>query len=240
MKSRLSHVDNYSLFGIRIILLNFDRKETSIPKPRHMKKILGPVLLCLLLQAGKTFAGNEQTLSNLLAAFQAEATASARYTAFAAQALKEGYPQIAVLFSAAAKSASIHAQNHKTVLTRMGQAIPAIAPKVEAGTTRENLQAAIDGETTQSMKIYPEYMATAKAESVMDAAKSIRWAMETDKKHVVYFQNALQALNGNNLTTLPKFYWVCPKCGNTYNVATTEKTCSFCGTSSSKFIKITK
>ncbi len=205
-----------------------------------MKKILLPALLCLLLLPRISFAGNEQTIANLQAAYKGESSASARYAAFAAQALKEGFPQIAVLFSAASKSESIHAANHKTVLTKLGQAVPAFTPDVSVKTTKENLQAAIDGESNESMKMYPDFIATAKNDNETDAAKSMRWAMETEKKHLIYFQNALFALNGNTVTNLPKLYWVCPKCGNTYDVPTPESMCSFCGTSSSKFIKITK
>jgi rubrerythrin len=181
---------------------------------------------------------SQTTAVDLLAAYKGEMTASAKYTAFADKAAKEGYTQVAILFRAIAKSESIHAANHKTVLERMGQKVDPFKPQFEVKTTKENLDDAIKGETTEVMTMYPEYITVAKNEKQMDAVKSMRWAMETEKRHITYLQNALYALNGNTLASLPKFYWVCPKCGNTYDVAVPESLCSFCSTASSRFIKI--
>ena len=181
---------------------------------------------------------SQTTIANLQAAYKGEATASAKYTAFADKAAKEGMSQVAVLFRALAKSESIHAANHKTVIERMGQKVDPVKPEITVKSTKENLDDAIKGETTEVMTMYPEYITVAKNEKAMDAVKSMRWAMETEKRHIIYLQNALYALNGNTLASLPKFYWVCPKCGNTYDVPTPESLCSFCSTASSRFIKI--
>jgi rubrerythrin len=195
------------------------------------------LLMCANLTAN---AAGEETVANLQAAYKGESTASAAYAAFADQALKEGYTQIAVLFHAASKSESIHAANHKTVLVKLGQAVPDIKPEFTVKTTKENLEAAVAGETNEALSMYPAYIATAKSANELDAAKSMRWAMETEKKHMIYYQNALFALKGNSVASLPKFYWVCPKCGNTYDIPSTESMCSFCGTANSKFIKVNK
>jgi len=88
--------------------------------------------------------------------------------------------------------------------------------------------------------MYPGFIATAKTENADAASKSFRWAMETEKKHQVMYQNALNALNGKKVATLSAVYWVCPKCGNTFDVAKPEVSCSFCSTSSLKFIKFGK
>jgi len=196
-------------------------------------------LLAVCSVSGGT-AANEETVANLQAAYKGEVTASSAYAAFADQALKEGYPQIAILFHAASKSESVHAANHKTVLVKLGQAVPAITPEFIVKTTKENLEAAVAGETNEALKMYPAYITTAKNNNELDAAKSMRWAMETEKKHMIFYQNALFALKGNTVSSLPKFYWVCPKCGNTYDIPSPESMCSFCGTASSKFVKVSK
>ena len=64
--------------------------------------------------------------------------------------------------------------------------------------------------------------------------------METEKRHSLMYTNALTALNKNDLKSLPKVYWVCPKCGNTYDQAKPEDKCAFCYTSRDKFIKFDK
>jgi rubrerythrin len=201
-----------------------------------------PILLLLLpsvlLFTGPAAWGAGKTATNLLAAYKSEMTASARYAAFAGQAEKENLPQIALLFTAVSRSEAIHAANHKAVLEKMGITVPAVKPEFDVKTTKENLETAINGETNEVQNIYPTYIVTAKQEKEANAVKSMRWALETEKRHSIYFRNALTALGGNILDTLPKIYWVCPKCGNTYDVPTAENMCSFCGTANSRFIRI--
>ncbi|MDH4291905.1 MAG: rubrerythrin family protein, partial [Dehalococcoidia bacterium] len=53
---------------------------------------------------------------NLRDAFAGESQANRKYLAFAAAADKEGYPQVAKLFRAAAEAETIHAHNHLKAL----------------------------------------------------------------------------------------------------------------------------
>ena len=167
-------------------------------------------------------------------------TAAAKYAAFSEQAHKDGYHQIGILFSAASKSETIHAANHKTVLEKMGKKVEPFTPVFTVKTTKENLEEAVSGETSEVNTMYPGYIATAKNENASSAVKSMRWAMETEKRHIIFLQNALTTLNSNMTNELPRFYWVCPKCGNTYDVPVPDDMCSFCGTASSRFEKVVK
>lgn len=195
----------------------------------------------LLLTTGlHSLAGSEKTIENLKTAFIGESTASAKYTAFADQAKKEGLTSLAIMFSATSRAEAIHAENHKKVLVRMGQSVTPVKPSFAVKTTVENLQDAITGENSEISSMYPGFITTAKSENASDALKSFRWAMETEKKHHLIFQNALQAITQKNTGNLPKTYWVCPKCGNTYDVAKPESTCSFCGTRSTSYIRFGK
>ncbi len=74
-----------------------------------------------------------KSLENLMAAFAGESQAYQKYSAFAVQADKEGFKQVAKLFRAAAAE-KVHAGNHLRA-----------AEKVLS--TKENLQEAINGET---------------------------------------------------------------------------------------------
>jgi len=201
------------------------------------------IIICLALIAGVSFssiAGTEKTIENLKAGFKGESTASAKYAAYAEQARKEGFTQIAIMFTATSKAETVHAGNHKAVLEKMGQKVDPIKPEFTVKTTKENIEDAIKGETYEMTPMYPDFIAAAKSESATDALKSFRWAMDTEKKHQVMYQNALNALNSNTVAKLPKVYWVCPKCGNTYDVAKTAASCPFCNTSNTKFIKFDK
>ena len=200
------------------------------------------ILLALVMMAGlKSLAGGtDKTIENLKAAFKGESTASAKYAAFAAQAKKEGFLQLGFMFEATSKAEEIHATNHQTVLEKLGQKPDPVKPEFTVKTTKENLEDAIKGEAYEMTTMYPGFIATAKAEDVPGAAKSFRWAMETEKKHHVMYQEALNALNTGKAGTLSGIYWVCPKCGNTYATAKPEASCSFCSTKSEKYIKFGK
>jgi rubrerythrin len=144
------------------------------------------------------------------------------------------------MFSATSKAEAIHADNHRKVLEKMGQQVDIFVPQFVVKSTRENLQDALNGESYEVATMYPEFIAKAKEEGATDAVKSFRWAMDTEKKHGEMYKKALAALNTNTASDLPKIYWVCPKCGNTYDVIKPEAQCSFCGTGSSKYLKFDK
>ena len=92
------------------------------------------------------------TVENLAVAFAGESQANRKYLAFARQAEKEGLPQIARLFRAAAEAETLHAHAH---LANMGG----------VGSTRENLEAAVKGETYEFTEMYPPMVEQAKAEN---------------------------------------------------------------------------
>ena len=70
------------------------------------------------------------------------------------------------------------------------------------------------------------------------AGISLNYAYRTELKHLEMYKEALAALEGNNDTSLPSVYYICPTCGNTYQT-TTPKRCGISMTSSEKFMKIT-
>lgn len=203
-----------------------------------MKKFFLFAFVSLIVMAGCTQPKPVKTIENLKAGIKGETTASAKYAAFAEKARAEGLDTVAKLFDAASKAESIHAANHLKVLEGLGEKMEEFKPEFEVKTTAENLQAAIDGESYEVTTMYPQFLADAKAEKVEKAVKSFTWAFDTEKKHQVFYQKALAAVQDNAENTLPFEYAVCPVCGNTYDKATIEEKCDFCGTIKDKFIKI--
>ncbi|MEI6123032.1 MAG: ferritin family protein [Bacteroidota bacterium] len=179
-----------------------------------------------------------KTVDNLKAAVQGETTASAKYAAFAQKAIEENLNQIASLFNAASKSESIHAANHIKALEAMGQKFEAKADTFTVKTTKENLDAAYNGEKHEVEVMYPAFSDQAKADNANDAIKSITWAMETESKHMELYKAAIDALAANKVKTLPTTYFVCPKCGFTYSIKDVEDYCELCGTPKDKFFVI--
>jgi len=183
----------------------------------------------------QTVAVSNKTVDNLKTALQGETTASAKYAAFAQKANEEGLPQIAALFSAASKAESIHASNHKTVLENLGHQADVQTETVSVGTTLENLQSAIDGETGETESIYTNFMDQAKTDNDNDAVKSFSWTLDTKFKQLELYQAASDALKSKKEKSLPDEYYVCPKCGFTYSSEEVEDYCELCGTEKEKY-----
>ena len=178
-----------------------------------------------------------KTIENLKAAYNGESTASAKYAAFAVKAKEEGLDTIAVMFQATSKAEAIHASNHLKVLEKLGEKIE--GPQVAAFnvlSTAENLTDAIKGETYEFETMYPGFITAADEEKCADAVKSFTWALDTEKKHQIFYKAALAALNGGGENTLPVNWLVCPVCGNTYDLGTAPSACDFCMTPKEKFI----
>ncbi len=162
------------------------------------------------------------TNENLATAFAGESQANRKYLAFARQAEKENLPQIAKLFRAAAEAETIHALGH---LANMGG----------VGTTRENLEAAVAGETYEFEKMYPPMVEQAKAEG-HKAKTLLGFANAAEKVHARLFAQALEAMKaGKDLSKMDVY--LCPVCGDVEFGEAPEK-CPICGAPRSKFQKV--
>ena len=140
----------------------------------------------------------EKSIQNLKAAFAGESQANRKYLAFAEKAEKDGYPQVARLFRAAAEAETVHAHNHLKAL----KAINA---------TPDNLKEAIAGETAEFREMYPGMIAAAQAEGHKEALRSFEFANEVEKTHAQLFQKALANLEKQERVDV----FVCSICGHT-------------------------
>jgi rubrerythrin len=202
-----------------------------------MKKILlSLVVLGAFSVYGFAQAKPVKSIEGLKAAYNGESTASAKYAKFAEAAKKEGLNNIAKMFQATSKAETVHAANHKKVLIKLGETVgdPVIG-KFEVKTTAENLVDASNGETYELTTMYPGFIKSAEAEKENGAKKSFTWAMDTEKKHNTFYQKALESLKAGSEKTFPGEWYVCPVCGNTYDVNTVKEACDFCMTPKAKF-----
>jgi rubrerythrin len=206
-----------------------------------MKTKVTFVLFVSLLLTQLSFASGPtakaKTIENLKEAIIGETTASAKYAAYSKKAKEEGYTKIALLFEAASKSEKIHANNHKAVMEQLGEKVEKVNPKFEVKSTKENLQDAINGESYEVATMYPGFIKTSNEENVTLATISFNYAYQTEQKHKVFYQNALDQLNNKKENKLPVKYFVCPTCGNTYDTEA-PKRCGISMTSSEKFLVI--
>lgn len=139
-----------------------------------------------------------KTEQNLKDAFAGESQANRKYLAFAKKAEEEGYLQAAKLFRAAAAAETIHAHNHLKGLSGVKS-------------TRENLMAAISGESYEFQKMYPQMIADAKTEGEDYALRSFSMANEVEKIHAALYQRVLDNLSKGAAVD----YYVCSVCGYT-------------------------
>lgn len=183
----------------------------------------------------------KKSIENLKAAFNSESTASTKYSKFAQVAQTEGFDTIAKLFDAVSKSENIHAFNHGKALEKLGvSAGIAEIGNYEVKTTIENLQTAISGETYEMNGMYSGFVRTAEEEKAPDAGKSFTWAIDAEKKHLVYFRQAATAAALGNETGLTLDWLVCPTCGNTLRATDVKPLCDFCLTKKENFIGYTQ
>jgi len=164
-----------------------------------------------------------KTEGNLQQAFAGESQANRRYLFFADKADKEGHPQIARLFRAAAEAETVHARNHFAAMDGIGS-------------TGDNLLAAVTGEHHEFTRMYPPFIEEAENENNKRAQRSFEYANEVEQIHHGLFEEALKALEaGQPLKDEP--YLVCPVCGYTVGGEAPER-CPVCNTPGDRFKRV--
>lgn len=161
-----------------------------------------------------------QVEKNLKDAFAGESQANRKYLAFAKQAEKDGYPQVAKLFRAAAEAETIHAHSHLKALKGIHG-------------TAENLKEAIAGETHEFKSMYPAMIEDAKAAGDKTAERSFTYANEVEKVHAALYQKALDNLENPEEAD----YYVCSVCGYTCENEPPD-TCPVCNAKAKAFYKV--
>lgn len=162
------------------------------------------------------------TTENLMDAFAGESQANQKYRAFAKKAEKEGFLNIARLFRATAEAERIHAEGHLKALDKIGSTV-------------ENLQEAINGETHEFQDMYPPMIAQAEAEG-HKAKVMFKFAVKAEAVHADLYSKALEAVKKGVDLDVTGFF-LCPVCGHIEFGAPPEK-CPICGAKSHIFEQI--
>ena len=161
------------------------------------------------------------TLDNIKDAFAGESQANQKYRAFAKKADQDGLPNIARLFRTAAEAERIHAEGHLKSMDGVGS-------------TAENLQAAIDGETYEYTTMYPPMVQQAEADD-HKSRKMFGYAVEAEAVHAKLYKMALEAAKqGKDLNM--EFY-LCPVCGY-IEIGKPTEPCPICKTKPEKFVQV--
>ncbi|GIX17657.1 MAG: rubrerythrin [Rhodothalassiaceae bacterium] len=132
-----------------------------------------------------------KTEENLKAAFAGESQANRRYLYFAQKADVEGYNDVAAVFRSTAEGETGHAFGHLQFLEEVGD--PATGKPI--GSTAQNLEAAIAGETYEYTDMYPGMARTAREEGFDEIADWFETLAKAEKSHAGRFKKALETLD---------------------------------------------
>lgn len=159
------------------------------------------------------------TIKNLKEAFAGESQANQKYRAFAKKAEQEGFVNVARFFRTASEAERIHAEGHLKALEGIGS-------------TAENLQAAIDGETYEFTEMYPPMLEQAEIDE-HKAKRMFGYAVEAEAVHAKLYKLALEAVQQGK--DLEVDFFLCPVCGY-IEFGKPRENCPICGTKANKFI----
>lgn len=119
---------------------------------------------------------------NIIAALTGESLARNKYTFYAMQAQKEGYPEIAEMYERMAKNESIHAKIWFSMLNN------------GLGTTKGNLVESAKGENGEWMNMYPEFAKTAREEGLDELAEMFERVASIEQDHEKTFLKSLMSI----------------------------------------------
>ncbi len=161
-----------------------------------------------------------KTSENNRLAFEGEAKAHVRLQAFAQQAEKEGYTQIAKLFRAVSEAERVHAMRHLRNLKLVKS-------------TEENLKYAFESETSVNEMVYPQMIKDALEEGDKASEIAFSHARDVEETHAALYKKALDHLMNESETS----YFICSVCGYISDGQLPDA-CPVCGAKSTMFFEV--
>ena len=159
-----------------------------------------------------------QTEKNLAAAFAGESQARNKYTYFASKAKKEGYEQIAAIFTETADNEKEHAKLWFKYLE--GD---------EVKSTIENLEAAASGENYEWTEMYKEFAEVARKEGFPEIAFKFEAVGKIEKEHEERYRKLLDSVKGGKVFIAEDVViWKCRNCGHIHVGKEAPEICPVC------------
>ena len=166
----------------------------------------------------KTKYDGTKTLENLKKAFAGESEARNKYTFFASKAKKDGFEQIAAIFSETADNEKEHAKMWYKELH--GGAVE---------DTATNLEAAAAGENYEWTDMYAEFAKTAREEGFLELAEKFEEVAAIEKSHEARYLKLLENVREKKVFSKDgEAIWVCRNCGHVVIGKTAPEICPVC------------
>jgi len=170
-----------------------------------------------------------KTEKNLLKAFAGESQARNRYTYFASQAKKEGYEQIAAIFSETADNEKEHAKRFFKFLEGGEVEITASYPAGVIADTTANLEAAAAGENLEWTKLYKEAEEIAREEGLKEVADVFMEIAEVEQQHEIRYRKLFKNVKeGKAFKKDTVVKWKCRNCGYVHEGKEAPEKCPAC------------
>ena len=164
-----------------------------------------------------------KTEKNLMTAFAGETQARSKYTYFASVAKKEGYEQIAAIFTQTADNEKEHA---KLWFKALG----------ELKGTAENLAAAAEGENYEWTDMYAQFAREAEEEGFMKLAAQFRAVAAIEKSHEERYRALLSNVQMQKVfEKSEETMWECRNCGHLVMGKKAPEVCPVCAHPQSYF-----
>ena len=160
---------------------------------------------------------NSKTYQNLQTAFAGESQARNKYTYYASKARKDGYVQIADLFTETAEQEKEHAKIWFKLLHD------------GVGETLDNLKDAAAGENYEWTDMYKEFEQTAKEEGFNDIADLFGAVAKIEAQHEKRFLKLLENVEGGLVFSRDgDTIWQCSNCGHIHIGKDAPELCPVC------------
>lgn len=159
-----------------------------------------------------------KTEQNLMQAFAGESQARNKYTYYASQAKKDGYEQIAAVFTETADNEKEHAKLWFKYLN--GGAVPP---------TQQNLLDAAAGEHGEWTEMYKKMAEDAREEGFLEIAAKFDGVAAIEKRHEERYKKLADAVKaGKVFKKSGKKMWICRNCGHIYVGDQAPEICPVC------------
>ncbi len=170
-----------------------------------------------------------QTEKNLLGSFAGESQARNRYTYFASKAKKDGYVQIADIFTETADQEKEHAERFFKALEGGEVEIVAAFPAGVVGSTLENLQAAAAGERFEHTELYPGFAKVARDEGFETPAMLWEMISVAEKQHEKRYAELAGNIEADRVFKREQsVVWRCRNCGYLHEGMAAPELCPAC------------
>lgn len=169
------------------------------------------------------------TAQHVMRAFAIETQAIQKYLWFAKVATKEGYQQIAAIFTETAEQKKSHTKILFRFLEGCELEITSTFKAEPIGTTLENLKAAFEAESKEFNYLFAEFEKSAWDEGYKQVATKLKLFRQIKEFYAERFEKLVANIENETVFKKDKkVKWICRKCGLIFESDRALKNCPGC------------